>query len=49
MGDILIDPRKCVDRRKNKTCICCKKRKCDDIEDEFCQVCWKEMWKTNKP
>lgn len=28
------------DKRKNATCIYCKKRKCEDPEDEICEVCW---------
>ncbi len=48
MGDITIDPRKCVDRRKHKTCIACRKRKCEDIEDEYCARCWKEMLKMTR-
>ena len=28
------------DKRKNATCIECKKRKCEDPDDEICEVCW---------
>lgn len=28
------------DRRKNATCIKCKRRKCEDPEDEICKPCW---------
>ena len=39
MCDILADPFKC-DRRKNKTCIRCRRLKCADPDDEICRVCW---------
>jgi hypothetical protein len=29
-----------TDRRKNRTCIKCKRRKCDQPEDELCPLCW---------
>lgn len=38
MCDGIYDPPE--DRRKNKTCIECRKRKCDHAEDEICRVCW---------
>ena len=46
MCEILIDPKKLIDRRKNKLCIKCKKRRCEDIEDKYCEVCHNKWLKS---
>jgi hypothetical protein len=39
MCEILEDPNKC-DRRKNRLCVECGKKRCAQPEDEICRPCW---------